>query len=207
MVRFGFDPRQDPQARFYQKLYFRNLNHPIGRASVVSRRQDSRTSVASMNRSLAEQSRDDRRSHIFDGVALSSETAAFQLCDITDPMLKRMIEEEDDIRESCNERDGWFTSRALERIKAVLRHKFFALLEGYVATDEECLKLLDQQEGTKVIRPFTRRSRPGKHNMAKGAMPVEDAAVYLSLPTPTPLLTAVSGITAACDAGTECCNE
>ncbi|KAH9973046.1 RNA polymerase III transcription factor IIIC subunit-domain-containing protein, partial [Lactifluus volemus] len=176
MVRFGYDPRQDPQARFYQKLYFRNLNHPIGRASVVSRRQESRTLAASMNRSLGEQARDDRRSHIFDGVTLSSETAAFQLCDITDPMLKRMIEEEEDVRESCNERDGWFSSRALERIKTVLRHKFFALLEGYVATDEECLKLLEQQNGTKAIRPFSRRPRPGKHNMAKGAMPVEDAA-------------------------------
>jgi hypothetical protein len=42
------------------------------------------------------------RSHIFDGVTLSSETAAFQLCDITDPMLKRMIDDEEDIRESCN---------------------------------------------------------------------------------------------------------
>ena len=42
------------------------------------------------------------RSHIFDGVTLSSETAAFQLCDITDPMLKRTIDEEEDIRESCN---------------------------------------------------------------------------------------------------------
>ena len=45
----------------YQKLYFRNLNHPIGRASVVSRRQESRTMAASMNRSLGEQARDDRR--------------------------------------------------------------------------------------------------------------------------------------------------
>jgi general transcription factor 3C polypeptide 5 (transcription factor C subunit 1) len=103
----------------YQKLYFRNLNHPIGRASVVSRRQESRTMAASMNRSLGEQARDDRRSlpqcvvetvakflhnrsHIFDGVTLSSETAAFQLCDITDPMLKRMMDEEEDVRESCN---------------------------------------------------------------------------------------------------------
>jgi hypothetical protein len=46
----------------YQKLYFRNLNHPISRASVVSRRQESRTLAASMNRSLGEQARDDRRS-------------------------------------------------------------------------------------------------------------------------------------------------
>jgi general transcription factor 3C polypeptide 5 (transcription factor C subunit 1) len=75
--------------------------------------------------------------------------------------------------------DG-FISRALERIKAVLRHKFFAQLEDYVATDEECLKLLEQQDGTKAIRPFARRPRPGKHNMAKGATPVEDAAVHLS---------------------------
>jgi general transcription factor 3C polypeptide 5 (transcription factor C subunit 1) len=104
----------------YQKLYFRNLNHPIGRASVVSRRQESRTAVASMNRSSTEQARDDRRSrpvvftypcfsefwnnrsHIFDGVTLTSETAAFQLCDITDPMLKQMIEEEEDVRDSCS---------------------------------------------------------------------------------------------------------
>jgi hypothetical protein len=42
------------------------------------------------------------RSHIFDGVTLTSETAAFQLCDITDPMLKEMVEEEEDVRDSCN---------------------------------------------------------------------------------------------------------
>ncbi len=78
---------------------------------------------------------------------------------------------------ASQERDGWFTSRALEQIKTVLRHKFFALLEGYVAADEECLKLLEQQDGAKTIRSFARRPRPGKHNMAKGAMPVEDAAV------------------------------
>ena len=75
-----------------------------------------------MNRSSTEQARDDRRlhpvglylfiylfpefwndrSHIFDGVTLTSETAAFQLCDITDPMLKQMIDEEEDVRDSCN---------------------------------------------------------------------------------------------------------
>ena len=39
---------------------------------------------------------------MFDGVMLTSETAAFQLCDIIDTMLKRMIDEEEDIRERCN---------------------------------------------------------------------------------------------------------
>jgi len=40
-----------------------------------------------------------RKSHIFDGTTLSRETAAFQLCDIHDPMLKEMIEEDENLRE------------------------------------------------------------------------------------------------------------
>lgn len=42
------------------------------------------------------------KSHVFDGVTLTKETAAFQLCDIHDPMLKGMIESEDDLRETCD---------------------------------------------------------------------------------------------------------
>lgn len=75
------------------------------------------------------------------------------------------------------ERDGWYTTHALERIKAVLRHKFFSLVEGYIATDEECAKLLEQQGESKTTKPITRKLRPGRHNMAKGALPPEDAAV------------------------------
>lgn len=43
-----------------------------------------------------------RRSHIFDGVTIAKETAAFQLCDVQDPMLKEMIEKEEDLRETCD---------------------------------------------------------------------------------------------------------
>ena len=47
---------------------------------------------------------DFRFSHVFDGVRLSSETAAFQLCDIHDEMLKQMIEstDEEDLRDECD---------------------------------------------------------------------------------------------------------
>jgi general transcription factor 3C polypeptide 5 (transcription factor C subunit 1) len=43
-----------------------------------------------------------RKSHLFDGQTVTKETAAFQLCDITDPMLKEMIEDPEDLREECN---------------------------------------------------------------------------------------------------------
>jgi hypothetical protein len=138
-----------------------------------------------------------RDSHIFDGVTLTKETAAFQLCDITDGMLRRMIEEDDDLRDVCNvrllkpelvdlfnllwriqERDGWYTTAHFERIKTVLRHKFFSLLEGHVSTDEECAALLVTHSASqRMPTSRTQRLRPGKHNMAKGALRPEDAAV------------------------------
>jgi hypothetical protein len=43
-----------------------------------------------------------RNAHIFDGKTITKETAAFQLCDITDPMLKAMIDDPDALRETCN---------------------------------------------------------------------------------------------------------
>ncbi|KAF7301453.1 hypothetical protein MIND_00710600 [Mycena indigotica] len=186
LVKFGYDPRTDPSARFYQRLYFRNANHPIVKPSVTSRRQD--RSAANMdNWAIAiengsERDLERRKSHIFDGQTLTKETAAFQLCDIIDPMLKEMIDDEEDLREECDERDGWYSNRALERIKIVLRHKFFSLLDGLVASDEDCQQLLNTTEkmsakNAKDLSSLrTVRLRLGKHNMAKGALRPEDAA-------------------------------
>jgi len=179
LVRFGYDPRKDPNARFYQRLYFRNANHPIARPSVITRREG-RGNTFAQSRADEERSRneaDRKNSHIFDGVNITKETAAFQLCDIHDRMLMNMIKDEDDLREICNERDGWYSAHAFERIKAVLRHKFFSLLEGHVATDEECEALLVvDPTSNKATNVRSKKLRPGKHNMAKGALRPEDAA-------------------------------
>ncbi|CAA7260151.1 unnamed protein product [Cyclocybe aegerita] len=173
LVRFSYDPRKDPDSRFYQRLYFRNANHPISRPSVTTRRHD-RYGELRLDRDAER-----KTSHIFDGTTLTKETAAFQLCDIVDPMLKSMIERPDALRETCHERDGWFLSHAFEQIKTVLRHKFFSLLEGHPATDEECRALLVASEGAAAKASLAHRSsklRAGRHNMAKGAMSQEEAA-------------------------------
>lgn len=81
----------------YQRLYFRNANHPISRPSVTTRRQD-RTAF----NVLLDPSNERRMSHVFDGQTLSKETAAFQLVDIHDPMLKAMIEDPAALRETCD---------------------------------------------------------------------------------------------------------
>ncbi|KAF8164959.1 RNA polymerase III transcription factor IIIC subunit-domain-containing protein [Crassisporium funariophilum] len=181
LVRFSYDPRQDSNSRFYQRLYFRNANHPIARPSVTTRRQDrsaSNDQSRGQDKDLERKRRDNRYSHIFDGQTLTKETAAFQLCDIVDPMLKKMIEDSEGLRETCNERDGWYTTHTFEQIKMVLRHKFFSLLEGHPASDEECHALLLANEGSTkaAISQRNQKLRAGKHNMAKGALRPEDAA-------------------------------
>ncbi|KAF9263593.1 hypothetical protein L218DRAFT_927336 [Marasmius fiardii PR-910] len=176
LVRFSYDPRSDPEARFYQRLYFRNANHPISRPSVMTRRQER----AAGNMLDLTDSDERRNSHMFDGRTLTKETAAFQLCDISDPMLKGMIESTEDLRETCDERDGWYSTHAYERIKVVLRLKFFSLLDGRVATDEECQEALEVSENsTSRTNPLGLvKQRVGKHNMAKGALRPEDAAMF-----------------------------
>ncbi|KAI5125023.1 hypothetical protein M0805_007447 [Coniferiporia weirii] len=185
LIRFGYDPREDPTARFYQRLYFRNINHPIVRPSIVVSRQEQRniekqaipSTSSHAQLQSAEQIEDEPPSHIFDGIHLTKETAAYQLCDIVDPMLKEMIEDKENVRDECNERDGWYTTHALERIKAVLRHKFFSLLEGHIASEEECRTLLNTDLGSRPVGPRdAHRFHIRKHNMAKGAVPPEDAA-------------------------------
>ncbi|KAH8118324.1 RNA polymerase III transcription factor IIIC subunit-domain-containing protein [Phellopilus nigrolimitatus] len=187
LLRFGYDPREDSSARFYQRIYFRNINHPFVRPSVVARRQEQRDIEKQTSTSTSayfdpqnteqEQPGNEPPSHIFDGIHLTKETAAYQLCDIVDPMIKEMVEDEAGVRDECNERDGWYTTHALESIKAVLRHKFFSLLEGHIPSDEECRALLNAEPGSRPVGPRdAHRWHAGKHNMAKGAVPPEDAA-------------------------------
>jgi general transcription factor 3C polypeptide 5 (transcription factor C subunit 1) len=77
------------------------------------------------------------------------------------------------------ERDGWYSSQVFERIKTILRHKFFSLLEGHSATEEECAALFGSNHSpSKVPTTRNQKLRPGKHNLAKGALRPEDAAVF-----------------------------
>ncbi|KZP24581.1 hypothetical protein FIBSPDRAFT_1042044 [Athelia psychrophila] len=183
LIRFGYDPRRDPGARVFQRLYFRNMSHPIERVSIITRREGHAAADTARDGGAGDVDR--KTAHIFDGVRLTQETAAFQLCDIHDPMLREMIKSEEDVREVCDEREGWYSTDAYEQIKVVLRHKFFSLLEGHIPPQEECEALLQShieskaKSGRPVPPPVVGRKRPsrvGKNNMAKGALRPEDAA-------------------------------
>ncbi|KDQ20732.1 hypothetical protein BOTBODRAFT_317063 [Botryobasidium botryosum FD-172 SS1] len=209
LVRFGYDPRLDPSARIYQRLYFRNKHKPHGRASITKRRSAAQGGAGPSEGSTQGESQQQpeteppmflperfcaaacyqcyyRDSHIFDGVHALRDVAGWQLCDIHDPLLKQLIEDDSELREECHEMDGWYTEVCMERIRAILRRKYFGVLDGQIVTDEDCGDILarvgprrSMSQGRVVT---TKKPRADRRNRAKNVPgPEEITAARLRL--------------------------
>ncbi|CAG8594162.1 8575_t:CDS:2 [Acaulospora morrowiae] len=147
-IRYGYDPRKNKEARFYQLLDIRNTRRPtrLDRAKRLLRVQgESATDLCGIphvsdNNNMADSV--PRNTHIFDGRTTKRDIAVFQMCDITDPLLKSLIESPDAVHEDCTERDGHYKQGALLKMRKVMRRKFKALIEGKTLNDEDFEDLL-----------------------------------------------------------------
>ncbi|QRW16504.1 transcription factor tau subunit sfc1 [Rhizoctonia solani] len=156
LLKFGYDPRKDPAARFYQRVYFRNTaNEEARRKSIVGRRAGG--AGDSTGPEVVETPSDDRKSHIFDGRTLHSGAASFQLCDITDSLLVPLINDQKSVRKEPDIADGWYTSHEFNLIKAVVRRKHFNLLQGKIIEDKDCADLTVNK---KYLRKAKSNRRP-----------------------------------------------
>ncbi|KAK4941287.1 hypothetical protein LTR28_008930, partial [Elasticomyces elasticus] len=89
LIKYGVDPRTDPKYRFYQTLSFQ----------LVPRNENSRKgpdAVGPKEWLRSERWRKDTsKSHIFDGQSIVPNGKTWQICDITDPMLRNLLHIED----------------------------------------------------------------------------------------------------------------
>ncbi|KAF8605517.1 hypothetical protein BDV93DRAFT_439107 [Ceratobasidium sp. AG-I] len=188
LLRLGYDPRKDPQARFYQRVYFRNTaNEDSRRKSIVGRRagEDNVSKVVECVISSV----NDPNSHIFDGETLHSGAASFQLCDITDSLLVSMIHDEEAIRQEPDVSDGWYTAKEFGFIKAVVRRKHFNLLQGKVISDKDCADLFvlsssnktARNESTGTGKKFLRKSRSKRRPIAPEKLMVSKQHAWSSV--------------------------
>ncbi|MBW0490390.1 hypothetical protein O181_030105 [Austropuccinia psidii MF-1] len=135
LIRFQYDPRATPEARFYQRISLRNLDN---------KNISERLTYKLLKRSVETGSIDNQRDHIFDGLELHQSVGTYQLCDITDSLLVSLIKSTKGVLPNCRIRDGWYTSNAIEQIRSILRRKFHALLDQKkVIRDTECVDLLE----------------------------------------------------------------
>ncbi|GAA5832249.1 hypothetical protein JCM11251_004294 [Rhodosporidiobolus azoricus] len=156
IIRFGYDPRQHPEARFYQHITFRNSANMRSKATLGTRGLIQAQSARTRRKGKEKEAQTSSHlSHTFDGKAVHSKVGNFQLCDISDPLCRSLIDSDEGVLPICSSdiNEGWYAYDYFEQIRQVVRRKWQGLLSGLEVTDEDCADLLrwenskDSREG------------------------------------------------------------
>ncbi|KAK9414391.1 putative Transcription factor tau subunit sfc1 [Seiridium unicorne] len=124
IIKYGVDPRPDPRYRIYQTLAFK-----------LERLPNDSTVKNGIVRSMARE--EAGRSHLWDGLQYCTNGKFWQICDITDPCLVKMINDAP-VRDECDiATDGWWNGGTWAKIKAFMKAKMIAIRAGRLGSDNE----------------------------------------------------------------------
>ncbi|TGZ83100.1 hypothetical protein EX30DRAFT_317083 [Ascodesmis nigricans] len=144
-VRYGIDPRSDPKYRFYQCICFQ---------------MDPNANLISQGGS--------KDSHIFDGKHIVKDGRCYQLCDIQDPVLRKLIETEH-IRKACDvNHDGWYRTCTMKKIKAVMKTIIHHIHEGSNHEDPTYRDIMGTIESEDEETEYARREKERQERVARG---------------------------------------
>ncbi|KAI9860933.1 MAG: tau 95 subunit of transcription factor TFIIIC [Trichoglossum hirsutum] len=141
IVRFGVDPRSDPKYRFYQSISFQIYDRDDN--GIRRQWQDERIKY---QRHMKGKTRN-LQSHLFDGRHIELDGKVWQVCDITDPLVKGLLRDTKKLRTNCDKWDGWYTNGLWAKVKTIMRAKIRTIREGKIPSDlefTEILKLPDE---------------------------------------------------------------
>ncbi|KAJ3368966.1 tau 95 subunit of transcription factor TFIIIC [Allomyces arbusculus] len=164
-VRFGFDPKVNRQTRVFQILDTRNhfkagwvrakrrtlvptaataIAPDAAAAMTAHDEPEAAAAVAGAAEGENDASGAGTGAHLFDGQRLHQMTSLFQLCDLTDPILKELVDSEEYLRETCHPVDGWYYRGVILKLRARLRAKRAALASGkpYAPPPEDDLEVV-----------------------------------------------------------------
>lgn len=124
MCALGVDPRQDKEMRWYQTLIFQLEPEPR-----ETKADNGEVSKTKMDRELAAKG-EFREGHLFDGQTVSLDGKIWQMCDITDPLLKTLVETTA-LRDECHRQsDGWYANGVFAKIRILMKGKLELILAG-----------------------------------------------------------------------------
>tara|TARA_R110002003_G_scaffold175_3_gene14205 strand:- start:52558 stop:53724 length:1167 start_codon:yes stop_codon:yes gene_type:complete len=128
LVRWGVDPRKDPSYRKYQTVSFMSYLKS-GRAKHGKTFDEHVQKLSQMSAKELE------TQHMFDGRSVSDTGNTFQFCDITDPLIAKILATED-IRTTCAPTfQGWYHVGTWAKVTVILKHKMNAIIAGNTIDD------------------------------------------------------------------------
>jgi general transcription factor 3C polypeptide 5 (transcription factor C subunit 1) len=123
LIAWGVDPRTDPKYRFYQTVSFLSYKN-TGTARHFSRFDQHVRELVQLN------PQELRKQHMFDGVHVSRTGNLFQFCDVTDPLIQRILRTEDIRTTPAPTAQGWFHVGTWAKATVILKHKMNTILGG-----------------------------------------------------------------------------
>lgn len=144
VVPYGLDPRSDPKYRIYQTVMFKMPTQ--ARAAKGQTWHSLRRAQMGPSKEYADELSD---SHIFDGETYHTDGKVWQMCDVTDPMLKELIDNAR-VRPSLDSSSGWFHGGLWAKIKAIMKTKLVAIQFGRHLTRQDFSATLDAGDMTPV---------------------------------------------------------
>lgn len=140
VVKYGLDPRPDPQYRKYQTIFLKIYEDQRNTGVAW---HDMR-SAYSLSRQAAKGPID---GHLFDGKRVTLDGKAWQLCDISDPLLASLIENSPYAKTFEINADGWYLNGSMAKIRGIMRAKVMAIWRKKDVTDadfEAALEIPDE---------------------------------------------------------------
>ncbi|KAL8911025.1 MAG: hypothetical protein Q9171_003729 [Xanthocarpia ochracea] len=148
----GVDPRKNKEMRWYQTLMFQLEPEPGD-----TRLDKAKTSKTRIDRELAATGQN-REGHVFNGRTVGLDGKVWQLCDITDPLLRNMLET-DTLRDECHElSDGWYPNGIMAKVRVVMKAKIHMILTGNVDDAEQNKELLVLSQTVPDVMTIENRS-------------------------------------------------
>ncbi|KAF2731897.1 hypothetical protein EJ04DRAFT_497877 [Polyplosphaeria fusca] len=128
LIQFGLDPRTDPKYRHYQTISF--LSYLKTGSARHLTRWDAHI------RSQAEKLPGElKHEHLFDGVHVSTTGNLYQFCDITDPVVRKILDTKD-IRTTCAPTfAGWYHAGTWAKATVIMKDRMNTILGGESPND------------------------------------------------------------------------
>lgn len=150
LCKYGYDPRTDPSSRIYQCLIFRLRRLEVGMMGEMW--QEIRKRDLAMVKGTVDEHID---SHMFDGKKYSDDGKVWQVCDITDPLLMKLLAEAP-VRPTCDvEGSGWYHRGLWAKARAIMKCKMRAIQFGRELKDgdfEAALQARDTTPGLESVK-------------------------------------------------------
>lgn len=150
---YGLDPRDDPQYRIYQTLMFKL------RPKASTSRDDS-PPWYSLREGEPGFAPSDMDSHLFDGETYHTDGKVWQVCDIVDPLLRKMLDNAS-LRPSRDSNSGWYHGGLWVKVKAIMKTKLVAIRFQRHLLDSDFSAIVQAGDQT-----------PTKANAGAAAMPL-----------------------------------